>query len=515
MSSFGESRKGGSSSVDDQLTTLDLVLKQGSAEQRAAFRSQVDQSPLLAIEVAETVALLEQFRQLEVLPSRHYEAKLNDVIRQAEQRIERRRPTNWWPRVGLVAAAAGITVALLGWADPLGLSTAHAPRERLEAAVPVLHRDASVGRSEASDGERGFLAASETLRKRLAELDAPASVRAEFEAAMQPSSDPLGRWLDPQNALAVLRSDHEQRSNSLAARAAASREFALGAAQEVRVQQLADSLAAELCERRSGPSALAGSDERAGSEEAGQIEEVALAVRACLAAGGATELRAKALAIGSDWLAEAAGRVSGASQAQALTALVEVAAATGRHNDVVVREGERLLDGVLLANEDTWGRRLPELLGAHVPTASLADAGRMLAFLPGFGLAPEQCALVRRLLLGEVRERCRRDKGPEALAGLVFGFADLLSEQEFAECERQLRRWQPARLAPDFATVHHIAWGLEPGSVGYTRLRAELRRLAVVAEPAAFGARASLCLSLADGAAALAIGQLRPARLGD
>ena len=48
---------------------LDLVLKQGSAEQRAAFHQELGENPLLAMEVAETVALLEQFRLLTVEPS--------------------------------------------------------------------------------------------------------------------------------------------------------------------------------------------------------------------------------------------------------------------------------------------------------------------------------------------------------------------------------------------------------------------------------------------------------------
>lgn len=495
---------------------LDLVLKQGSAEQRAAFHQELGENPLLAMEVAETVALLEQFRLLTVEPSRQYESKLNQVVRQAAERLERRRPTPWWPRLLVVAAAAAITVSLLGWTDPLGVGAGRAPRQQLDAAAPLLHRDGTRMPVVASNGgllagdDRGFLANADALRKRLAVLDAPPAVRAEFEAALLPAADPLGRWLDPQNALAVLRSDHEHRSDSLVARAAASREFALRAAQDVRVQQLADSLAAELCERLAAPR-----EGGAGSRALPETAAVALAVRACLGAGATSEGRHRALVLGSDWLAERADRMPCAEQVQALSALVEVAAAQGRHNDVVVRVGGRLLDGVLLANDDTWGRRLPELLGARVATATLADAGRLLAFLPGFGLSPERCTLVRRLLLGELRERCNRDKGPEALAGLVFGFADLLGEEEFEQCERQLRRWQPARLAPDFTTVHHIAWGLEPGSVGYTRLRGELRRLAVVAEPAALAARAALCLSLLDGGPALAIGQLRPVHFGD
>lgn len=363
---------------------LDLVLKQGSAEQRAAFHQELGENPLLAMEVAETVALLEQFRLLTVEPSRQYESKLNQVVRQAAERLERRRSTPWWPRLLVVAAAAAITVSLLGWADPLGVGAGLAPRQQLDAAAPLLHRDGTRLPSVASNGgllagdDRGFLANADALRKRLAVLDAPPAVRAEFEAALLPAADPLGRWLDPQNALAVLRSDHEHRSDSLVARAAASREFALRAAQDVRVQQLADSLAAEICERLAAPR-----EGGAGSRALPETAEVALAVRACLGAGATSESRHHALVLGSDWLAERADQMPCAEQVQALSALVEVAATLGRHNDVVVRVGERLLDGVLLANDDTWGRRLPELLGNRVATASLADAGRLLAFLPG------------------------------------------------------------------------------------------------------------------------------------
>jgi hypothetical protein len=511
----------------DRLTPLDLLLKQGSAEQRAAFRQNVVDDPLLAIEVAETVALLEQFRQLQVDPSQRYAAKLNDVVRRAEQRMERHRPTSWWPRAILVAAAAGITVAVLGWTDPWNLRENGAGGQLASTETPAPRHDqgypqgrpqgperfdpADAPTLELTSGDRDFFAAAEAMRKRLAELEAPASLRAEFEAAMQPPVDPLGRWLDPQNALAVLRIDHEYR-NDFTARGAAER----GVGQEVRVQQLADSLATELCERlqpNDPPTNHRAADSEVDAELA--VSDVALAVRACIAAGATTEARSTALSLGGSWLAQRAPQCSGAALADVLAALVELGAAKGWYHEQVVRQGERLVDGVLLADDDTWGRRLPELLSSRVPTATLADAGRTLAFLPGFGLAPERCALVRRLLLGEMRERRNRDKGPEALAGLVFGFADLLSEQEFDECERQLRRWQPARLAPDFATVHHIAWGLEPGSIGYTRLHAELRRLTVIADPTPLGARASLCMGLVEGSAAVGTGQLRQSGPGD
>jgi hypothetical protein len=84
----------------------------------------------------------------------------------------------------------------------------------------------------------------------------------------------------------------------------------------------------------------------------------------------------------------------------------------------------------------------------------------------------------------------------------VYGSADLLGGPERLALEVQLRRWQPRHLLPDFATLQQLAWSLPPRHAGHLRQQAELRQLAVCADPGELGARAAFCLVLATGYAA-------------
>jgi hypothetical protein len=180
-----------------------------------------------------------------------------------------------------------------------------------------------------------------------------------------------------------------------------------------------------------------------------------------------------------------------------LLPLLELAAARGDHAADVERHGQRLVADVLRTDDDTWQRRRPELLSPTVGSAALADAGRLLRLLPGFGVPDAHCRFVRQLLLAELRER--RDRGadgPEVLAARLYGYADLLPETERSELERQLRRWRPALLAPDFVTLLQVAWGMEPGRLGVSQYRRGLRQLAVQKDPMRLGSRAGLCLCL-------------------
>lgn len=486
----------------EAITPLDLLLKQGTADQLAAMRQLVADEPLLAIEVAETVAVLEQLRQVRVEPSAAYAARLNDLCRRAELRLVPLRPGWRWRDAVWVAAAAGITWALLTWTNPLGRQPQPEGQRLANVAMPLLPQRPALG------GEPEGVAPEELLRSRVAQeaelalqlmrhrldLEATPELRAELEQSMRAPADPLARWLDPRNALVELRLGHEQRA-SLDVREKALRRAGAMEGSDGRVQQLADSIAAEL-------------DSRLRSDEAPPLGDVAFAVRALIAAGSTSVGRTAALQQGTDWLAARLPQANGAELSAGLAALVEVAAVQGRGVDLVTREGSRFLDEVLHVDEDTWGRRLPELLTGRVPTATLAEAGRTVAFLPGFGLDPGRCALMRRLLLGELRQRGAAERGPEPLAGLVYGFADLLSEVERDQIELQLRRWKPARLVPDFATVHQLAWGVEAGRIGFTLLQSDLRRLAVVADPGQLGLRSLLCMSLASSYAAYGVGSL-------
>lgn len=508
---------GGDGAADGRLQPIDLLLQQGAPDELAALRQRVADDPLLALEVADTVALVEAFRLVEVTPSARYAAGLQDLVRRAELRLSPRRST---PRVRdllWVAAAAVLTWGALAWAAP-GAHRAAAGAVQPEWAVVADAGVASVASPlapspappvEVASAPRTYLAQElehslQQMRRRL-EVESTPRLRAEFDSALQGPADPLSGWLDPRNALVALRLDHELRADVLVREQALRRAGAMEGA-DGRVQQLADGIAAAL-------SASLGGDASA-ERGAATVPAVALAVRALLAAG-ALPARDAALAAGTDWLAARLPVAAGPDLVEGLGALVEVAAAAGHHFALVAQLGDRLLDEVLRVDQDTWGRRLPELLTASVPVATLAEAGRAVALLPGFGCEPSRCALLRRLLLGEVRERAAADRGPEALAGLLYGFGDLLSESERAAIEQQLRRWKPARLVPDFTTVHHLAWGIEPGCIGFTRLQGELRWLAVVPAPATIGAQSSLCLSLAASHAAFGLGSMRQRTAGE
>jgi hypothetical protein len=311
-----------------------------------------------------------------------------------------------------------------------------------------------------------------------------------LEVGLQPSPDPLSVWLEPRNALARLRVDHERYATAAVRRQALRAGGGLVAA-DARVQTLADQIAAELAVTLASKTARP------------DLGEMAMALRALVAAGPGNNVRSGALELGGDWLAAQLPAHTGASLLTALAALVEVAAVNGAHADQVALHGERLVHDVLSADEQNWGRQRPELLSPHVPAATIGDGGRLLRLLPGFGVEVDRCALVRQLMLGQLRERAdRKQDGPEVVAAMVFGSADLLAPSERDEREMQLRRWHPARLVPDFLTVHQLAWSIEPGRPGFTRMQRDLRQLAVLSEPQPLRDRAAFCLCLATNYAA-------------
>jgi hypothetical protein len=311
-----------------------------------------------------------------------------------------------------------------------------------------------------------------------------------LEVGLQPADDPLRRWLESCNALARLRVDHERYAVAAARREALRAGGGLVAA-DARVQAFADQIAAELAVTLSSKTA------------APDLRATAMALRALVAAGPGNTMRAGALELGSEWIATQLPAHTGSGLVTALAALVEVAAVNGAHADQIALHGERLVHEVLSADEQNWGRQRPELLSPHVAAATIGDGGRLLRLLPGFGVEADRCTLVRQLMLGQLRERAdRKEDGPEVLAAMVFGSADLLEPRERDEMEVQLRRWHPALLAPDYATVHQLAWALEPGRPGYTRMQRDLRQLAVLSEPQPLLDRSAFCLCLATNYAA-------------
>ncbi|MBX3463500.1 MAG: hypothetical protein KF830_10030 [Planctomycetes bacterium] len=474
---------------------VDLLLGEGEPTAQDRLRQRLAEDPALALELAETVALFEACRQLRVEPGARFAGRMHDVVRRAERRLPAPRSSPWWVAAGWLAAAAAVVSALLWHFDPLGRRAVRA------LPGPIVHRAPARPMPPPVAGEGvaapvlpevapavAWAEAIEAMRWRLG-IENSHRLEQAMAAALEEPADPLQRWLAPHNALASLRASHERRTLPEVRRAALRHQGGLEDA-DARVQELAARLAADL---RSLPLGA----------RPGDVGAVALAVRAVLAAGADESDRAAALADGGDWLANQLPELAGARLASALAALVEVAAVTGRHGERVRAHGRRLVDEVLQPDPETWRRRRPELLGAAVPVATLADAARVAQLLPGLGVDPARCLLVRQLLLGRLRERRDAgDDGPELLAALLYGGADLLDAGERAEVERQLRRWTPLRLAPDFVTVHQLAWGFEPGRLGFTRLQRELRRLSVLPDPGAMASRAAFCLCLATQYAA-------------
>lgn len=495
MSSASPGKRGETAAADDlgPLGPIDVVLRQGSLQAQAESWQRAATMPRAMLEMAETVALVEQFRAVRTEPGPRFAIKLADVMARAERRLLP-PPSPWQGLPWGLAAAAILFVCLWTW-DPLRRP------EVSTASLVLATTPPSAGATETAETAEGeplpeavdsrevaWQADVETMRQRLGREPSP-HLRQALEAGLEKDPDALGRWLDPRNALVLMRLDHELRASAELRQEALRRQGGLPAA-DVRVQQLAEGLAGQ----------LAGLADQVPPPAIG---DVALAVRALIAAGPGGEARHLALQAGGDWLAAQLPHSNAAERVRALAALLEISAVTGRHQAVVAAEGEQLLALVLHVDAENWSRRLPELLGPRVPAGVLADASRVLARLPGVGVDGGRCAMVRQLLLGPLRERrAAGEDSPELVAALLYGSADLLAEAERDQLELQLRRWKPVRLAPDFATVHQMAWSLAPGRRGFTRHQAELRQLAVCADPLDLGPRAALLLCLATNYAA-------------
>jgi len=512
--------------ADAAAAPIDLVLGEGiaagrelgplHAESLAALRTRLQYDPLLAIEVAETRDLIERCRGLTVATSPVFAARLHDVVQRAALRAPQPKPAAGFVLLGhrlLGLCAALLTVALLLWLDPLQAKT-RVPAAAVLASSPLDLTGTAPAASVAVQAERttamvAFETAVARMRERLA-AEGSAGLQRELEAGLAAPVDPLQRWLDPQHALVELRLGHELRPKRELRQAALRAAGSLLVVDD-RVQALADSVAEELlatseARARWRAAAAAAADEDAegwptqalGAEpQAFELPTQALAMQALLAAGLTSERRELALSTLFDELAAALPHLAGEGLVAVLPAMAEYAAMRGVGSELVRHAGERLLDEVLRPDADSWGRWLPVLLSRKVPTALLADGGRMGKLLPAFGLPPDRCLLLRRLWLGQLRERMLVDRGPEPMAAALYGFADLLAPGEVDSLALELQRWQPARLVPDYATVQHLVWGMEPGLPGHTRVRAGLRRLAAASDPADLGARARLCLALA------------------
>lgn len=475
----------------EALLPIDVLLRQGSLEAQAAAWQRAANEPDAMLEMAETVALVEQFRSIQTESSATFGIRLAEVVMRAERRLAP-RPSRWqgWPW-GVAAAAAALLLLLL-WdplrSQPAGSLLLPPPAAAMGPVVAVDVPDV-VPDSRVVAWQSNL----ETMRRRL-DLEASPRLREALEAGLGGRDDSLGGWLDPRNHLMRMRLDHELRGDA-ARRQEALRSQGGIAAADLRVQQLADAIGQQL------PEVVAFGMPT--------VESVAFAVRALIAAGPGGFDRQRALRIGGDWLATSLTTAPIAEVGSGLAALVEVSAVTGEHGEVIRQAGERLLAAVLTVDVDNWSRRLPELLGTRVRPGLLAETSRALASVPAFGVAAGRVAIVRQLLLGPLRERrAAGEDTPELVAAIVYGSADLLADEERRRLEAMLLRWKPVHLLGDLPTLQQLAWALAPGRNGFTRQQTALRQLAVGEDPLDLGKRGAFCLCLATGYAAWAGGVL-------
>jgi len=488
---------------------IDLLLEQGTREELAEMRREVAKDPMRALELADTVQFVEQFRHLRTEAGPKMAGKMQDVVLQSERfcraHFQPKGPTWHLPLLFGVAAAA--TFWALCWFDAASMwRDADQPSYAELAEVPVPVPDAERGDGLAlapvavEDADHIWRESVRMIQQRLA-IEQSDHLRRAFERGLFDDRDELGEWLDPANAVTMMRLGHELRG-SADLRAAALREQGALAEVDDRVQDLAEDLADELMQRSLG---------RGSEALTANLVDVAWGMRALIGAGS-TKTRVDALRRCGSWLAESLPQVHDERLVVALSGLVELAAISGQNFESVAAHGQRLVDEVLEADEENWQRRRPALLSGRVPPGVLGEAGRVLAHLPAFGIDAQRCTLVRQLVLGRLREqRSQGQDRPEVLAAMVYGFSDLLDEgrNERDRLAWTLQRWKPALLAPDYATVQQIAWSLSPGSRGHTRMQRELRQLAVLPAPDGLRDRAAFCLCLATNYAGF-VGGLVP-----
>jgi hypothetical protein len=492
---------------------IDLLLNQGTPDEVTAMRNEVSGNPSKALELADTIALVEQFRHLTVEASPEFAGKLQDVVLHSDRFYRSHfqpQPPAWlMPMVtGLAAAATflllwGFDVAQVWQSDTKRMTVAGREIKTNLNGITIDNIRRSGVASETTVVDEDPMSPEQASWERavteiLARLDKETTdnLRDAFRSGMNQEGDALKQWLDPSNALVLLRLEHELRA-SAAVRIHALRSRGALAEVDGRVQELADGIADEMLRMVAGQIDFAGSSRLPISNQ--ELSDISWGVRG-LIASGSTAYRTDALRNGGNWLASRLPQLTGERLVLALSGLVELAAISGQHFEAVAEHGQRLVDEVLQPSDENWRRRLPDLLSGYADAGNIGEAGRILARLPAFGVEPHRCKLVRQLILGQLRDRrtTAQDR-PEVLAAMLYGCGDLLDETT-GELDRigwQLLRWKPTRLAPDFGTVQQIAWSRAPGSRGYTRLQRELRQLAVLPMPKSLASRSAFLMCLA------------------
>lgn len=334
--------------------------------------------------------------------------------------------------------------------------------------------------------------------------------------------------LPARNALEALRAQFRQRFSREERREALA---ASGADpdREDRIQDLARIVAAELAAELGGqlgavdspPAEEYPADEMSPAPER-TVFDLALGVRALLAAGSSRAVgeHRQVVRDGTDALLdELEAGADDEATASILAALSDVAVVSGgKVSEVVRRHASSLAASTL---DFSRGRRVrradvdvdslrPALLHWQTRTASLADAGQVLALAPAFGAPAASCARARRLILRHLEERLTAgSERPDVIAAMLYGFGDLVDR---ADLDRRLTMWRPQLLLPNYVALYHYAWGQYPLRPGWTQFQQDLRWVTAQRGPEVVSDTAALLLTLAMNFAAPGAPELMLAR---
>lgn len=469
---------GSSDGVQARAGMVELALGAGTPAELAALRAEVAADPFAALEFAEARNLIEEFRDLRVMPSADFARSLDAVVGRAQRwQSLQRRPTPLSKHVLHVAVLAAMLIASLALLAPL--------RQVQEERTPELPQWSSATRiamtSPSTPVRLRRPEALDTIQAAVERLEGGTHLQEALQRYQDlAQSERMAAWLQANHAAVSQRERFEARSAAEFRRKALDRRNS--AAMDDRIQGLAQDLGAEL--RTAGVL---------------PVSTLAMAVRAMVAAGNADAVPDE-LWLGADRLAMALPKCRGGELATALLALAECAAATGTDTPLLQEHGERLVREVLECDGEVWVARLPAWLTGRMSTAQCADAGRFLAIAPAFGLDGESCILVRLLLAAHLQHRrAVQAETPELLAALLHGFGDVMLKAELRDLEVRLAAWRWSSLEPEFITLQHLFWSLVPSSSGYAQFRREAERIETMPTPDAVGDRAAFCLALAAG----------------
>lgn len=504
-------------SVDDSIDPLvDFVVGQLRGDAAESMRVQVERDPELAAEAAAIRRDLAGFGALECDVTGRAGASARWVARRQLERKAPRGVIRLVPSLralgeaaAIVAVAASALVAL--WAVG-GFGADRAASDRADDQ-PLAAGDGPVGPAAIETGRSvlGGVTAIGEVPFPMPDLEVSAGVVPEpfewfdpaqlgdrFAASLrdvegQRAADPLREALAADRKLAMLR---EARSASLGERRSVLAQRGVRPA-DARIAKLEHEVLRRLRARL---------DTIPESGRLGQqlVPDVAAACRALLAArtsraaidgdpqvtpSGPVLERAYAL-LGSEL-----GGLEGGALAAALGAFVDrvvMVEGSGAERRLLLEHGGRLVRSTLQLHD---GRR-PHLLHWTTAEDGLADAGRVLAVLPAFGVDALEASRARMLVAAHLRERYdRRDReSPELLAAMAYGFGDLVDRDWV---DHRLRLWRLELLVPDYVALEHLTWSSYPVRAGWADFQRELLVLASYPTPDGLRDASALLLSLA------------------